>query len=81
MAWVKQVGDDEASGLLEKIYASARKRAGSVANIIRVMSLRPKPLSTFMRLYTELMHSDSTLSRSERELLATVTSQVNECFY
>lgn len=81
MAWIEQVAEDSAEGAIAAIYKGARERAGGVANIIRVMSLRPKLLTTFMRFYVDLMKSESTISRSDRELLATVTSGVNECFY
>ncbi len=81
MAWIEQVPETGATGALAKIYASASQRAGGVANILKVMSLRPRLLGSFMSFYVQLMQSDSSLSRSERELLATVTSQVNECHY
>ncbi|MGE3164472.1 MAG: carboxymuconolactone decarboxylase family protein [Planctomycetota bacterium] len=82
MAWIRQVSEEDADGSLAQIYDAARRRAGRVFNILRVMSLRPRSLGTFMRFYTDLMQSaDSPLSRAERELLATVTSQVNGCFY
>ena len=81
MAWIEQVPVEDATGPLRKIYDAGQGRAGGVANIIRVMSLRPEPLNTFMRLYVQLMKAPSTLPSHERELLATVTSQVNECFY
>ncbi|MFQ5654954.1 MAG: peroxidase [Planctomycetota bacterium] len=81
MAWIRQVSDDDAEGALKSIYKAARERAGSVANIIRVMSLRPGLLNSFMSFYMRLMKSPSTLSHLERELIATVTSEVNGCFY
>ena len=81
MAWIEQVSDSDAEGPLAAIYKAARERSGHVANIIRVMSQRPKQLSTFMRFYVELMQSESTVSRDDRELLATVTSHTNDCFY
>ena len=81
MAWIDQVPVDEATGLLRKIYDAGTERAGQVANIIKIMSLRPRPLSTFMNLYLQLMKQDFEISPTERELLATVTSEVNGCFY
>lgn len=81
MAWIEQVSEDAASGRLAEIYAAARQRAGGVANIIRVLSLRPTLLDSFLQFYLDLMQGPSTLSRTERELLATVTSQANQCFY
>ncbi len=74
MAWIEQVAEEDAEGPLEKIYRAAGDRAGGVANILRVMSLRPKPLGTFMNLYLQLMVSDTSVSRADKEMLATVTS-------
>ena len=81
MAWIEQVSEEDAKGGLEKVYQAARGRAGGIANIIRIMSLRPRPLATFMNLYMQLMISDTSMSRADKELLATVTSKSNGCFY
>ena len=81
MAWIEQVPPDEATGELAKIYEAARGRAGSVAHIITVMSQRPRLLSSFMRFYVQLMKGETSLPAREKELLATVTSRANGCFY
>lgn len=81
MAWVEQVDEQDATGLLEKIYADAKKRAGKVFNILRVQSLNPPTLRAGSALYLQTMHADLPISRSLREMLATVVSQVNDCHY
>ncbi len=81
MAWIHQISDEEATGELDQIYAAARQRTGEVAHIIRVMSQRPSLLSTFMQFYLQLMQSETELTSREKELLATVTSASNRCFY
>ena len=81
MAWIEQVPTDEATGRLAKIYSQAEERAGGVANILRVMSMRPRSLANMMQFYMAEMFGDSALSRSEREMLATVTSWANDCHY
>ena len=45
------------------------------------MSLRPEVLKQSMEMYRAIMFGPSGLTRAERELLATVTSQINECHY
>jgi alkylhydroperoxidase family enzyme len=72
---------DEATGVLAEEYDAALGRAGKVFNIVKAMSLRPRVLRESMRLYREIMFGESALSRQERELLATVVSRANECFY
>ena len=82
MAWIRQVPIEEATGQLKKIYDAGIERAGEVANIIRIMSLRPRPLRMMMDFYVHTMLGPkSALSRTEREMLATVTSETNSCFY
>ena len=81
MAWIHQIPEGEAQGELARVYEAARNRAGGVANILRVMSQRPRILSSFIRLYVQLMQTETSLPRVEKEMLATVTSQVNGCFY
>jgi alkylhydroperoxidase family enzyme len=81
MAWIETVGDAEAEGLLGRIFASARSRAGRVFNILRLQSLNPSSLQAGMGLYMGVMFKDSPLSRGQREMLATVVSLANECHY
>ena len=81
MAWVKTISPDEASGELKRLYGEALQRAGRVFNIISVQSLNPPVLAASTRLYLTLMYGLGSLTRAEREMLATVTSGANNCFY
>jgi uncharacterized peroxidase-related enzyme len=81
MAWIKLIGDHEATGLLAKIYAAARARAGRVWNIVRVMGRRPNQCEASLALYREIMLGLSGLSRAEREMVAVVVSARNRCRY
>jgi len=81
MAWIKTIKPEEAGGDLKKEYDAAVGRAGKVYNILRVQSLNPRTLRASMELYLATMQAPSGLSRRERELLATVVSWANRCFY
>lgn len=81
MAWIKTVSLDEATGELKQEYEAAQDRAGDVAHILRVQSLNPETLRASMELYKATMFGASGLTRAERELLATVVSGCNDCFY
>jgi alkylhydroperoxidase family enzyme len=72
---------EEATGALRAEYDAAVARAGKVFNIVKAMSLRTSVLQSSMALYRTIMFGASGLSRQERELLATVVSRTNECFY
>ncbi len=81
MAWIKMIEPEEAAGELKAEYDKAIRRAGRVFNILKVQSLSPATLRASMGLYLATMCGPSGLSRLEREMLATVISCVNRCFY
>ena len=81
MPHIRLTEPDEATGLLAAEYDAAIGRAGKIFNIVKAMSLRPETLHTSMEMYRAIMFGPSSLSRAERELLATVTSSVNDCHY
>lgn len=81
MSHLRLIDVSEATGALKAEYDAAVARAGKVFNIVRSMSLRPPVLRRSMELYRAIMFEPSGLSRQERELLATVVSRANECFY
>jgi alkylhydroperoxidase family enzyme len=81
VAHIRLIDEAKADGLLAEEYHAAVERAGKVFNILKAMSLRPGVLRASMELYREIMFGESGLSRSERELLATVTSAEQSCHY
>ena len=81
MAWIRTVGPSDAEGALRAEYEAAIRRAGRVFNILKIQSLNPGTLRASMQLYQATMHAPSELTRVEREMIATVVSQVNHCFY
>ena len=81
MAWIRTISEDEATGDLARQYKAAVERAGKVFQIVKIQSLRPDIMRTFMELYVKIMHAPSGLSRVEREMVATVVSKVNHCHY
>ena len=81
MAWIKTISDNEATGLLAKIYHATEVRAGRVFNIVRGMSLNTAVLQSSLGIYQAIMFRDSPLSRAQRELLAVVVSRSNNCHY
>ena len=81
MAWIKTIDPAEAAGELKAEYDKAVGCAGKVFNILKVQSLDPATLRASMDLYLATMYGPSGLSRAEREMLATVVSWANHCFY
>ena len=81
MPHLELIDPGDADGLLAEEYEAAIGRAGKVYNIVRSMSLNPAVLRQSMELYKAIMFGPSGLTRQERELLATVVSATNECYY
>ena len=64
MPWIKNVPYEDATGLLKNEYDAALKRAGRIFNIVSLQSLRPRAMRASIRLYAELMHAPSGLTRT-----------------
>jgi uncharacterized peroxidase-related enzyme len=81
VAHLDLIDPDDAEGMLKEEYDAAVERAGKVFGIVRSMSLSPETLRASMELYRAIMFGPSDLSRQDRELIATVVSATNECYY
>jgi alkylhydroperoxidase family enzyme len=81
MAYIDLVSPGDATGRLKEIYDAAIGRAGRVYNIVRTMSPNPPVLEASMGVYIQTMRAPSGVSRKEREMLATLVSRVNDCYY
>lgn len=81
MAYINLTQPEQATGLLKRLYDEALKRAGRVFNVLRIMSPKPRTLQASMGMYMATMHAPSKLSRAQREMIATVVSRTNNCYY
>lgn len=81
MAWIEMIEPAPARGKLQEEFERAVRRAGKVFNILKIQSLNADTLHASMQMYLAAMYGASGLSRAERELLATVVSWTNHCFY
>ena len=81
MAHIRTIETGAAQGVVKRIYDDAIKRAGKVFNVVKILSIKPESLRRTMLLFQTVMRGPSGLSRVEREMLAVITSQVNNCHY
>ncbi len=81
MAYLELTNEAKATGPLKRLYDAALARTGYIANIIRVMSRDPATAEASIQFYLRLMRSDNALSRARKEMLATVVSNLNDCYY
>ncbi|MFC7371935.1 carboxymuconolactone decarboxylase family protein [Fictibacillus iocasae] len=77
-SYINIIENDKATGLLKQMY---EEHGGEMANILKVHSLNPQSLRAHLDFYKVLMFKSSPLSRKTREMIATVVSSTNECFY
>jgi alkylhydroperoxidase family enzyme len=81
MPYIKQFSDDEATGIAKQEIEAAKKRAGRVWNIVRIMTPNGAVMRASMGFYGAAMFGESPLSRAQREMLAVVVSGANHCVY
>jgi len=81
MTWIRMVDESTAEGELKGTYDQIHKSRGKIANIMRVHSLNPAALRDHMTLYRNLMFMKMGLNREDRELIAVVVSNANDCSY
>jgi len=82
MSWIQEITDNEATGKLKELFDRIRGRtSGNIANILRVHSLNPEVLEAHLTLYRAIMFGESGVTRTQREMIATVVSNTNRCEY
>jgi alkylhydroperoxidase family enzyme len=81
MPYIKQLSDDEATGMAKRELNAAYKRAGRVWNIVRIMTPNGDVMHASMRMYGATLFGESPLTRAQREMLAVVVSRANHCVY
>jgi uncharacterized peroxidase-related enzyme len=81
---ISALGVPEPDGLdddLKTIWKKCVDKLGFVPNVFSAYSLKPQRLRNFMAMYNEVMLSESSLSKLEREMIAVVVSSANRCYY
>lgn len=81
MPFIRVIPHEEAKGPLKEQYDEALRRAGRIWNIVGIMSQNPAIMKASIDIYLAIMYGPSPLSRSQREMLAVVTSVANKCIY
>lgn len=82
MAWIKMINETNAEGKLKDLYKKmANPTTQKVANVLKIHSLKPNILEAHFNLYREIMFKKSNISRKQREMIAVMVSNVNECHY
>ena len=81
-AWIKMIPDEEASLELRAALSLARTPHGTVANVMRVHSLRPNTMRGHVILYRAALHDNTnTLPPWLQETISSYVSILNGCEY
>ena len=82
MARIKMVEEADAEGPLAELYATAKAQSvsGTVAGIIKTMSLRPDFLAA-IHAASRMHFTDGALTRAQHEMIASYVSALNRCRY
>jgi hypothetical protein len=91
-AYIRTIGAAEAEGTLKDVYSKMKSGPGArpavyssptgdVANIVRCHGLEPEGLRLAFGLSSAIHWSEKSLPWVQREMLNTVTSRANNCFY
>ena len=84
MPYIKTIPPAEAAGKLKEVYSASSGPSaarGKVAMVRQVQSLHPDALAAWSDLGAAIMHGPSSLTRRQREMIATVVSATNHCSY
>jgi alkylhydroperoxidase family enzyme len=82
LAWIETPREDEWQGDLSTIYGDIVDRHHQrVDNIFQIHALNPRAMAAHNALYVSAMSGTGTLRKVERELIALIVSDLNECHY
>ncbi len=81
MAWIAEIEEREAEGLLKDQYSKLKEPWGGIDNILKIHSLNPESLAAHVQLYKTVMFGKSPIPRIDREMIALVVSSINQCHY
>ena len=81
-AWIKILGKEEETQSLKEVLAMAKTPHGTVDNVMRVHSLRPKTMKGHLILYRAVLHDDdNTIPQWFQEIISSYVSILNNCDY
>ena len=81
-AWIRMLSDQEADTDLSDALRGARTPHGTVDNVLRVHSLRPRTMRGHMTLYKAALHdAANTIPTWLQETVASYVSILNNCAY
>jgi len=81
LPYIRTIDEQKAEGSLKETYESIAGKGNKMAHVLKIQSLNPEAMKTHYALYRTIMYGKSNLSRAQREMIATVVSVKNCCYY
>lgn len=82
IAWISTIEPQDASSVLDELYAQVTTPHGTVDNVMKAHSLRPHTMAGHLALYRSVLHNeDNALPLWFLEAVAVYTSMTNKCDY
>ena len=82
MAWIETPREDEWEDDLAGVYGDlVDKDHARVDNIFQIHALNPRAMAAHNALYTSAMSGTGTLRKVDREMIALIVSELNDCHY
>lgn len=96
MTWIPVIGPNDAPADLQQVYGeiyalypaeyrgevdAVRRADGTSDSVVAAHSLIPAAMRHSMSAFAAMMAPDLPLSRAQHEMIATVVSALNACFY
>ncbi|HZR00843.1 MAG TPA: peroxidase-related enzyme [Chloroflexota bacterium] len=82
MWWLRKAVDEaSAPTAVVEAWGRAKAKLGFVPNIQRLYALRPRRYLEWLAHYEDVMRGESGISPLEREMIALVVSDLNDCHY
>ena len=82
IAWISTIEPQDASSVLDELYAQVTTPHGTVDNVMKAHSLRPHTMAGHLALYRSVLHNeDNALPLWFLEAVAVYTSMINKCNY
>jgi len=80
MSWIKLPGDED-SVELARITRIYRDEGRATPSVVAIMKPSPRTLRAVMQMNAAVTFGGSCLGSFREELIATVVSAINKCFY
>jgi len=82
IAWISTIEPQDASSVLDELYAQVTTPHGTVDNVMKAHSLRPHTMAGHLALYRSVLHNeDNALPLWFLKAVAVYTSLINKCDY